>query len=67
MPDRPLPASGNKDAAQPSAGSAGIASDSSADAAAPVRRSLAGLLDLFAAFPRDFMEAGRPEQEQAER
>lgn len=33
----------------------------------PARRSLAGVLDRFARFSRDFMAEGRGEQEQAER
>ena len=33
----------------------------------PVRRSLAGVLKKFAAFPADFMATGRGEQEQTER
>ena len=30
----------------------------------PVRRTLAGVLQIFAAFPADFMAEGRAEQEQ---
>jgi len=33
----------------------------------PVRRSLAGVLNIFAQFSPDFMAAGRGDQEQAER
>ncbi|SCU74057.1 conserved hypothetical protein [Cupriavidus necator] len=37
------------------------------DAIKPARRRLTGLLDIFAAFPSDFMSAGRGEQEQTGR
>jgi antitoxin VapB len=37
------------------------------DAVRPARRRLTGLLDIFAAFPDDFMRAGRGKQEQKER
>jgi antitoxin VapB len=33
----------------------------------PARRSLSGVLSKFAAFSPDFMQAGREDQEQAER
>ncbi|MCC6562520.1 MAG: AbrB/MazE/SpoVT family DNA-binding domain-containing protein [Xanthomonadales bacterium] len=33
----------------------------------PARRSLAGVLDIFAKFSPDFLAAGRGDQEQAER
>lgn len=33
----------------------------------PVRRSLAGVLNVFARFSPDFMEEGRGDQDQAER
>ncbi|WP_020205305.1 MULTISPECIES: antitoxin [Cupriavidus] len=33
----------------------------------PARKRLTGLLDVFAAFPEDFLAGGRERQEQAER